>query len=41
MMAVNSYIFVFGVLSAFSLNYGSLLFLRGMVGIGVGGGMVG
>jgi len=41
MFSVNIYIFAFGVLSAFSPNYGSLLFLRGMVGIGVGGAFVG
>jgi len=40
-MAVNIYIFSFGLLSAFSPNYGSLLFLRGMVGFGVGGAFVG
>jgi len=40
-MAINVYIFVFGISSAFSPNYGSLLFLRGMVGVGVGGAFVG
>ena len=41
MFSVNVYIFLMGLLSAFSPNYGSLLLLRGLVGLGVGGAFVG
>ena len=41
MLAVNILISVFGVASAFSPNYYVLLLLRGIVGFGIGGGILG
>ena len=41
MLAVNVLISVFGVASAFSPNYYVLLLLRGIVGFGIGGGILG
>ena len=41
MFAVNVLISVFGVASAFSPNYYVLLLLRGVVGFGIGGGILG
>lgn len=38
---MNVLISVFGVASAFSPNYYVLLFLRGIVGFGIGGGILG
>ena len=41
MLAVNILISVFGVASSFSPNYYVLLLLRGIVGFGIGGGILG